>query len=97
MDELSLTVHMHYYRVLADYVLTKDADVTVKHGTSVEEFLTYLAEANPQAFKMIMMNGTKRNSFVRVFRNGELVAEENEQALVVDGDEFKLFPAISGG
>ena len=97
MDDTSLTVHVHYYSILADYVLAKDADVKVKQGTSVEEFLTYLTEVNPQAFKMIMMNGAKRASFVRVFRNGEFVAEENEQALVVDGDEFKLFPAISGG
>jgi molybdopterin converting factor small subunit len=43
------------------------------------------------------MNGANRGSFIRIFRNGQLVSEENEQALLADGDEFKLFPAISGG
>jgi molybdopterin converting factor small subunit len=97
LDDLPLTVHVHYFSILADYVLAKDADLTIKPGTSVGEFLTYLSEVNPPAFKNIIMNGASRGSFVRIFKNGELVAEENEQALLADGDEFKLFPAISGG
>ena len=97
VDEVPIMVHVHYFSILADYVLAKDADVSIKQGTSVAEFLSYLTEVNPPAFKSIMKNGAKRSSFIRVFRNGELVAEENEQVLLIDGDEFKLFPAISGG
>ena len=97
MDETTFTVHVHYYSILADYVSAKDADVAVNQGTSVAQFLNYLMEVNPRSFKAIMMSGPNRSSFVRVFRNGELVSGENEQALVADGDEYKLFPAISGG
>ena len=97
MDDLSLTIHVHYFSILADYVLAKDVDMAIKPGTSVGQFLTYLMENNPPAFKNIIMNGPNRGSFVRIFRNGELVSEENEQTLLADGDEFKLFPAISGG
>jgi MoaD family protein len=97
VEDLSLTVHVHYFSILADYVLSKDADLAITPGTSVGDFLTYLMENNPPAFKSIIMNGANRGSFVRIFRNGELVSDENEQALLADGDEFKLFPAISGG
>ncbi len=97
MVEPTLTVHVHYFSILADYVSAKDADLIVKQGSSVADFLSYLIEINPTAFKNIMMNGGSRSTFVRVFRNGELVGEENESAAIADGDEFKLFPAISGG
>ena len=97
MAESSVTVYVHYYSILADYVSARQADVTLKQGATVAQLLSYLVDSNPAAFKNIMMNGAKRSAFVRVFRNGELVSEENEQAVVSDGDEYKLFPAISGG
>ncbi|MDR3576161.1 MAG: MoaD/ThiS family protein [Anaerolineaceae bacterium] len=97
MGKSTLTVHVHYFSILADYVLAKDADLTVNRGISVDQFLAYLMEINPPTFKALVMDGVKRTSFVRIFRNGELVAGENEQALVAEGDEYRLFPAISGG
>lgn len=97
MDEPTVTVHVHYYSILADYASARQADVTLKQGASVAQLLNTLLDSNPAAFKSIMMNGAKRSAFVRVFRNGELVSEENEQTSVADGDEYKLFPAISGG
>jgi MoaD family protein len=93
----SLTVRVHYYSILADYVSAKDVDLTVRKGITVGQLLTHLMEVNPPAFKNIMMNGAERSSFVRIFRNGELLAGEGEGVPVADGDEYRLFPAISGG
>jgi molybdopterin converting factor small subunit len=97
VTESSLTVHVHYYSILADYASAKDADLAVTAGITVAQLLAHLLEVNPPAFKNIMMNGAERSSFVRIFRNGDLLAAGGEGAPVADGDEYRLFPAISGG
>ena len=97
MDKPSLTIHVHFNSVLADYASTRQVDIKVPEGTTLEKFLKILAGQFTTTFKQVEGDLGKRHSFVRIFRNGELVSGENDQDLLKEGDDIRLFPAISGG
>ncbi len=92
-----ITVRVRYFNVLADYAGTKRAEVTLPAGTTVRGLLRHLAETNPARFRRALVHGDTFNASVRVFRNDRLVAGEDFEARIAEGDEFMLFPAVAGG
>ncbi len=94
-----LTIHVHFYSVLADYTQTKDADIKMPRGSSIEQLLRQLANLYPSALKEMMKDiGKPGSSFsFRIFRNNEMISTDSLNKLVMDGDDIRLIPAISGG
>ncbi len=93
----TVAVRVRYFNVLANYAGTKRAEMEVPAGTTVRGLLAHLADANPEAFRRALVRDGVITSYLRVFRNEKLVANEAFEATVASGDEFMLFPAIAGG
>jgi molybdopterin converting factor small subunit len=92
-----LTINVHFYSVLADYTQTKNAEIKMPRGSSIEQLVRQLANLYPGAFKEAMADLGKPGSSIRIFRNNELITSDVLNKLVMEGDEIRLIPAISGG
>ncbi len=92
-----MIVHVRYFNVLADYAGMRSADVLVPDGMTVRSFLAHLVDINTERFRRAMANGDVLNSYLRVFRNQQMVAREALDVALSDGDEIWLFPAVAGG
>ena len=90
-------IHVRYFNVLADYAGTRIAEVRVQPGTTVRELLHNLSEINPEPFRRALSLGDASHSYLRVFRNDQLVADAAFDLPLADGDEILLFPAVAGG
>jgi hypothetical protein len=85
------------YGVLADYSSIKNLDISVPEYTSISGFLEYMIAYFPETFNTQWMLPQEKHSLIKVFRNGELITPEIEQQWVKEGDDIRLFSAISGG
>lgn len=92
-----IVVQVRYFNVLADYAGTRRAEVSVPAGTTVRSLLRNLSANNPEPFRRAVSPGGVLNSYIRVFRNDQLVAEAAFDTPLADGDEILLFPAVAGG
>jgi MoaD family protein len=96
-ESREMVVRVRYFNVLADYAGTKRAEVAVPTGTTLRAFLNHLIEINPGPFRRALSRGEMLNSYLRVFRNERVVAPEDFDAPLAEGDEVMLFPAVAGG
>lgn len=92
-----IVVQVRYFNVLADYAGTRRAEVSVPAGMTVRALLRNLSDINPEAFRRAVSPGGVLNSYIRVFRNDQLVAEAAFDSPLAEGDEILLFPAVAGG
>jgi MoaD family protein len=92
-----LLVQVRYFNVLADYAGTRRAEVRVPPGTTLRELLRTLSETHPEPFRRALALDDEVHSYIRVFRNDQLVAETAFDSPLADRDEILLFPAVAGG
>lgn len=93
-------VSIRYYNIVADYLGRREEQRSLDEGTTVGVLLESLA-AESKAFGRLALPALTSGSpgsiggQVRLFRNGRAVIEPDQ--VLADGDELRLFPAISGG
>jgi len=72
--------------------------VKLPEGASLAEAVCTLAEAGPPALRgMLLASDGGLSPHLVLFHNGSLATGTARHAPLADGDEIKLFLAISGG
>jgi MoaD family protein len=93
-----IAVTVRYYNMLRLHTGLKCERVELPEGTEVVDALCLLAERHGAAFAgMLLSADGEPASHLVVFVNQQLVVAGGPAPPLADGDEVKLFPAISGG
>ena len=83
---------------LSEAAGTKEADVSVEPGATVEDALDALVERHPDLGERVLDDDGNLRDHVNLLRNGTNVHNEDGMATAVEaGDELALFPPVSGG
>jgi molybdopterin converting factor small subunit len=93
-----ITVTVCYYNMLRLHAGLESERVELPEGAEVAEAIRLLAERHGAAFAGMLLSAEgKPASHLVIFVNQKLVAAGGPAPPLADGDEVKLFPAISGG
>jgi MoaD family protein len=93
-----IAVTVRYYNMLRLHTGLKSERVELPEGTEVADALRLLAERHGAAFAgMLLSADGEPASHLVVFVNQQLVVAGGPAPSLANGDEVKLFPAISGG
>lgn len=95
---MSTVITVQYHNVLRRAAGLGQKELCLPHGASVRDALNYLSETSGSALQALLL--TPEGEVVPhlvVFRNRKLVTHAQFNTELIDGDELKLFPAISGG
>lgn len=93
-----IRVTIQYYNVLRRAAGFEEEAITLPSGSSVRDALVQLsAAASPALRDLLFTVEGEIVSHLVVFRNRKLVTHDRFDTELVDGDELKLFPAVSGG
>ncbi len=91
----TITVSLKYYNIVVDLLGRKEEERRITKGTTVGQLLKLLAAENPSLQQLTLTTTGRLPPHMRLFRAGRAVLDPTE--LLADGDEIKIFPAISGG
>jgi molybdopterin converting factor small subunit len=94
---VSIGVTIQYHNILRRGAGLEEELVRLPAGSSVADVLREVADARTALKSLLFTERGDVASHVVVFRNRKLVAHDALETRLVDGDEIKLFPAISGG
>ena len=93
-----ITVTVRYYNLLRRHTGVACERLELPPGTEVAVAVRRLADRHGPAFaEMILSPPGGLASHLVVFVNQQLVFPGGPTLTLADGDELKLFPAISGG
>ena len=92
-----LTVTFQYHNILRRAAGFAEEEVRLPGGSSVRDALHQLSETRAGLRSLLFTSEGDVASHVVVFRNRRLVTHDEFETQLVDGDELKLFPAVSGG
>ena len=83
---------------LAEAAGTKEADVAVESGATVEDALGALLDVHPGLRERVLDDDGDLRDHVNLLRNGTNVFNEDGLTTQLEGgDELALFPPVSGG
>ena len=83
---------------LAEAAGTKEADVAVEPGATVEDALGALLESHSALRDRVLDDDGDLRDHVNLLRNGTNIFNEDGLATELEGgDELALFPPVSGG
>jgi len=95
----AISVSVCYHNVLRRAAGVAATELSLPRGSSVRDALEALSTASTDALCSLLF--TAEGSIVPylvVFRNHKLVTHDQfDDTELADGDELKLFPAVSGG
>lgn len=93
-----ICVSVRYHSILRHRAGVEQQTVTLPEGTSLLALLVHLVEHNSPGLRELLLTpeGAVTPGLV-IFRNGQLVRQDQRSLTMADGDELKLFPMISGG
>jgi MoaD family protein len=95
---VSLAVTVQYYNIFRRAAGFDQQEVHLPGGASVRHALDRLAAtAAPTLRELLFTPEGEIVSHVVIFRNGKLVPHDQLHTELADGDQLKLFPAVSGG
>ena len=95
---LTITVNVRYHNLLRRAAGVDAQQLSLPGGSSVREALEALAADSSEALRSLLFTtGGKVVPYLVVFRNQKLVTHDRFGIELSDGDELKLFPAVSGG
>jgi sulfur carrier protein ThiS len=95
---MMITVTLQYHNIFRRAAGLGDEEIRLPSGSSVRDVLTQLSTNRDAALRNLLFTAEGDvASHVVVFRNKKLVTHDQFHTELVDGDELKLFPAISGG
>jgi len=93
-----ITVTVHYHNLLRRGAGLKKETFTLPKGASLRDALLYLAQRHGPTLREMLLDPDRGISLhLVVFRDDQLVRPDQHDALLSDGEELMLFPAISGG
>lgn len=98
MDKQSsaeIQVSVKYYNIVADFVGRREERREVGARTTVRDLMDTLAAESASFRKLAFTDEGQVSGHVRLFRNGQAVLDYDER--LVEGDEIRVFPTISGG
>jgi molybdopterin converting factor small subunit len=98
-----VSVSVRYYNIVADLIGRREETRLLSAGTTARDLVQELARENPSfaALACTVPSGAggagdgQVSGHIRLFRNGQAVLDLDET--LVQGDQLRLFPAISGG
>ena len=93
-----ICVSVRYHSILRHRAGVEQETVTLPQGTSLLALLVHLVAHQSPGLQELLLTpeGTVTPGLV-IFRNGQLVRQDQRDLTMADGDELKLFPMISGG
>jgi MoaD family protein len=92
---MQVVVTVRYYNIIADSFGRREERRAVEAGTTVRDLLQVLAAEHPSFARLALTAEGGIGGQMRPFRNGRAVLDMDE--VLLDGDDLRLFPAISGG
>lgn len=93
-----ITVIVRYYNMLRLHTGLACEHLELPQGTGVTVAVRHLADRHGPAFaEMLISPSGGLASHLVVFVNQQLVSPGGPAPPLADGDELRLFPAISGG
>jgi molybdopterin converting factor small subunit len=101
-----ITVTVRYHNMLRRHTGLAEEQVKLPEGTEVDTAIRHVADLHGSRFaEMLLSPSGGLASHLVVFVNEELLLPEGKSSRtsrgparpLADGDEIKLFPAISGG
>jgi MoaD family protein len=98
MDKQSsaeIRVSVKYHNIVADFVGRREERREMAAGATIRDFLGTLAAESTSFKKLAFTTEGQASGHVRLFRNGQAVLDLDEP--LVEGDEMRVFPTISGG
>ena len=91
-------VTVRYHTPLRQARGLAEETVSLPPGTTLAEAVRLLAQAGPPALRgMLLGPEGDLSPHLVLFHNGSLALGPGRRAALADGDEIKLFLAISGG
>lgn len=95
---MTINVTFQYYNVLRRAAGVAEQEVCLATGSSLCDALEHLSRTSGATLRNLLFTAEgDMVSYVVVFRNKKLVTHDPFDTELADGDELKLFPAISGG
>jgi MoaD family protein len=92
---VEIRVSVRYYNIVADFVGQREECRPMAAGATIRDLLGELGAESASFQKLAFTDGEQVSGHVRLFRNGQAVLDLD--APLVDGDEMRVFPTISGG
>jgi molybdopterin converting factor small subunit len=93
-----ISVTVRYYNMLRRHTGLACEPLELPEGTEMVVAVRHLADRHGPAFaEMLLSSSGELASHLVVFVNQQLVFPGGPTPTLADGDEVKLFPAISGG
>lgn len=93
-----ITVTVRYYNILRQRAGLDCEQLELPGDIDVSAAIRHLAGRHgPGLAAMLLSPGGEISSYLVIFLNQELVFPGRHSPSLADGDELKLFPAISGG
>jgi molybdopterin converting factor small subunit len=90
-----MNISLRYYNLVADLLGRREELRAVPADTTLHELLDALSCENASLGRLLPVAAGDLGGRLRLFRNGRFVLDPDEP--LADGDELRLFPAISGG
>jgi len=93
-----IAVTVRYYNMLRRHTGLACETLELPEETQADVAIRFLADRYGPAFAgMLLSPSGELASHLVVFVNEQLISPAGQLPLLADGDELKLFPAISGG
>jgi molybdopterin converting factor small subunit len=90
-----ILVSIRYHNIVADFLGRREESRRLPAGTTLRGLVESLARESESFRSLAVGVDGQVSGHVRLFRNGQAVLDLD--AMLVEGDEIRVFPAISGG
>jgi molybdopterin converting factor small subunit len=95
---VTIAVTVQYYNILRRGAGIDEEQVHLTPGSTVGDALAHLASIRGAVLRSMLLTAEGHiAAHVVVFRNRKLIPHNQFDTELAQGDELKLFPAISGG
>ena len=92
---MEIRVSVKYYNIVADFLGRREERREMAASATIRDFMNSLATESTSFQKLAFTTEGQVSGHVRLFRNGQAVLDLGEP--LVEGDELRVFPTISGG
>ena len=94
-DEAQIQVTVRFYSIVADRVGKRETQRTLPAGKTMGDLIQNIGQEHPAFREFATPLDSQAGHPLRIVCNGRMVLDMNQQ--LVDGDDIRVFPIISGG